>query len=274
MFLQITGNMPGRCDAGRIWQTRFDSFLLGFGLRKLHTDRRVFTWSSPHGAVIVHDHVDDTRITTSSPEARRLFTAAWALEFNEPLPTEELSEDFTGLRHHQISATRTEISCEGVIRRLIPLLVVFPPAGYVSESPLPVDAVRKLRDDEFPPEGAAGPMLLGESDLRLAQQMLGTVGFAATTCRPDVCFAYHLLARYVCSVRFTALVQRLLVRTARYLVLTVDLRLTVDTPLLTRRMPPGQPEATGSSSSLDLFYADVDSSHGTAPGGTVSGASC
>jgi hypothetical protein len=28
-FLPIVGNMPGRCDAGRIWQSRFDQFLLG-----------------------------------------------------------------------------------------------------------------------------------------------------------------------------------------------------------------------------------------------------
>jgi hypothetical protein len=26
-FLLVTGNMPGRCDAGRIWQARLDTFL-------------------------------------------------------------------------------------------------------------------------------------------------------------------------------------------------------------------------------------------------------
>ncbi len=29
LFLRIKGNMPGRCDAGRIWQAVFDLFLLG-----------------------------------------------------------------------------------------------------------------------------------------------------------------------------------------------------------------------------------------------------
>ena len=28
-FLLVKGNMPGRCDAGRIWQQRFDEFLTG-----------------------------------------------------------------------------------------------------------------------------------------------------------------------------------------------------------------------------------------------------
>jgi hypothetical protein len=39
-LLPITGNMPGRCDAGRIWQAKYDAFLLGYGFRQI-TDRRV-----------------------------------------------------------------------------------------------------------------------------------------------------------------------------------------------------------------------------------------
>ena len=40
-LLEIVGNMPGRRDAGRIWQTRLDGFLLSYGMRQLITDRRV-----------------------------------------------------------------------------------------------------------------------------------------------------------------------------------------------------------------------------------------
>ena len=42
MLLLIEGNMPGRADAGKIWQTRFNKFLLAYGLRQLVTDRRVW----------------------------------------------------------------------------------------------------------------------------------------------------------------------------------------------------------------------------------------
>jgi len=265
-FLHIVGNMPGRCDAGRIWQSRFDRFLIGFGLRRLNTDLRVFTWNSPHGAVIIHDHVDDTRITTTSAEGRRMFTTAWALEFGEPLPSEELSEDFTGLRHHRVSDTRTEVSCEGVIRRLIPLLASFPPADGAYEAPLPEDAIRRLRQDEAVEASIRQGRLLPPADLRLGQRILGTVGFASSSCRPDLCFAYHLLSRYVCAERFTPVVQRLLLRVARYLVSTIDLRLTIDTPPLTVH-----PSGGGPATSLDLFYADVDSSHGNAPDGLSCG---
>jgi hypothetical protein len=267
MYLQITGNMPGRCDAGRIWQTRFDRFLLGFGMRRLNTDMRVFTWNSPFGALIVHDHVDDTRITTTSAEARRMFITAWALEFNEPLPSEELSEDFTGLCHHVLSTTRTEISCAGVIMRLVPILARHPPLAYVVECPLPSDAVRVLRAQESLDYGGFVGEVLAEEHLKEGQQILGTVGFAATSCRPDVCFAYHLLSRYVCPLRYTTLVRKYLLRVAHYLVETIALKLTIDTPPLTAMVAAGRPQSSGATSSLDLFYADVDSSHGTAEGG-------
>jgi hypothetical protein len=253
MYLQITGNMPGRCDAGRIWQTRLDRFLLGFGMRRLNTDMRVFTWNSPFGALIVHDHVDDTRITTTSAEARRMFTTAWALEFNEPLPSEELSEDFTGLCHHVLSTTRTEISCAGVIMRLVPILARHPPLAYVVECPLPSDAVRVLRAQESLDYGGFVGEVLAEEHLKEGQQILGTVGFAATSCRPDVCFAYHLLSRYVCPLRYTTLVRKYLLRVAHYLVETIALKLTIDTPPLTAMVAAGRPQSSGATSSLDLF---------------------
>ena len=46
-LLRITGNMPGRCDAGRIWQARFDIFLKRYGLRQMVTDPRVWVVQNP-----------------------------------------------------------------------------------------------------------------------------------------------------------------------------------------------------------------------------------
>ena len=88
-LLLVTGNMPGRKDAGRIWQARFDKFLRDYGLRQLVTDLRVW--------------VRDTRVTSTTPAVRSHFYVQWAAEFNSPPEPTELSEDFTGLRHHRIS---------------------------------------------------------------------------------------------------------------------------------------------------------------------------
>ena len=65
-LLFIGGNMPGRRDGGRIWQARFDTFLRGYGLRQLVTDRRVWVYKSAAGVLVVHNHVDDSRLTSTS----------------------------------------------------------------------------------------------------------------------------------------------------------------------------------------------------------------
>ena len=70
--------MPGRADAGKIWQARFNQFLTSYGLRQLITDRRVWVMQTHRGILIIHDHVDDSRLTSTSVEARSHFYLAWA----------------------------------------------------------------------------------------------------------------------------------------------------------------------------------------------------
>ncbi len=38
--------MPGRANAGKIWHARFNEFLIGYGLRQLVTNRRVWVMNS------------------------------------------------------------------------------------------------------------------------------------------------------------------------------------------------------------------------------------
>ena len=68
--------MPGRADAGKIWQTRFNKFLLAYDLRQLVTYRRVWVMHSERRILIIHDHVDDSRLTSTSVEARSHFYLA------------------------------------------------------------------------------------------------------------------------------------------------------------------------------------------------------
>jgi hypothetical protein len=259
MYLLIPGNMPGRCDAGRIWQHRFDQFLLGWGLVRMLTDMRVFVRRLPEGDLIVHDHVDDSRLTSTTPAARALFHTAWALEFGETPTMVDLTEDFTGLRHRRTGPLTTEISCEGVIRRLAPLLDgLTMPGGSTWDAPLPEDSLRTmLRTPPPSPE----QQLLWADNLALTQKILGTIGFVAALARPDVSFAYNALARYTNPQRFTPLILKYTQRVARYLLATIDLHLTIHSPKLTKS--PGGGAPTG----MDLFYADVDSSHANAEGG-------
>ena len=72
---------------------------MDYGLRQLVTDRRVWVTSTERGILIIHDHVDDSRLTSTTAAARSHFYLAWAAEFNSAPESAELSENFTGLRH-------------------------------------------------------------------------------------------------------------------------------------------------------------------------------
>ena len=257
-FLLVTGNMPGRCDAGRIWQRRFDEFLVGYGLTQLYVDRRVWTGHSERGALIVHDHVDDSRITSTTTPARVHFHAAWALAFGETIVARELSEDFTGLRHTVVGPYTTTISCGGVIRRLRVLLTDHPLVGSESSRwPLAAMAPRVLL------EGPTALRPLVPHLVSVAAPILGTVGFVVSVARPDAYFAYCLLSRYASASRLTEYCFRCIVRLGHYLVGTGDLHLHLTTPSVDHH--PDCP------STLDLFDCFVDSSHGNGADGSSHG---
>ena len=263
-MLLIKGNMPGRSDAGRIWQRCFDLFLRGYGLRQLLSDRRVWVQSSERGDIIVHDHVDDSRLTTTTDAARSHFHAAWARAFNESPEEKPTTEDFTGLRHRVISPLVTEISCIGVTRRLETLLADFPLVGTeVCEYPIPGDALRRLRD----PASDTNPLV--PDLLEPAQRILGTAGFIVNAVRADAYFGCCVLSRYASVLRLTRYVWRLIVRLGHYLVKTGSMHLHVSAPRRLPSTPSGGPSRHDFT--LDLFQAEVDSSHGNAEDGASYG---
>jgi hypothetical protein len=252
-LLRITGNMPGRCDAGRIWQARFDLFLRSYGLRQLITDPRIWVERTVRGTLIIHDHVDDSRLTSTTDAARSHFYRAWAAEFNSPPEPTELSENFTGLRHQRVGRFTVAISCMGVIRQLEDLIAAHPAInGSHHDIPLPVDALSRLR------EGPTAAHPLCPDRLEMAQRIAGTIGFITNMTRPDAHFAYCTLSRYLSEHKLTTRVFAYLVRVGRYITSTKELCLHLTAP----------PLANGG---LDLFSIYADSSHGNAEDGATYG---
>jgi hypothetical protein len=233
--------MPGRCDAGRIWQKHNDRFLLGYGFRQTLTDRRLWVLRNQMGTLLLHDHVDDSRLSATTAAILSHFYRAWAAAFNSPPEPVELSENFTGLRHRRTGPHTTEMSCLGVLRSLSDLIAPYPmKAGTHFDVPLPVNAIARLRDNV----GPVRPDLVPE-----AQQIAGTIGFITNQVRPDSHFGYCLLARYLNDERMTQLAFDYLIRIGNYLVSTKELCLTLTAPSMT-------------SAGLDLFSVYCDSSMG------------
>jgi len=252
-LLRIIGNMPGRCDAGRIWQRHNDKFLQGYGLRQTLTDRRLWVIRNSLGTLLLHDHVDDSRLTATTAEIRSHFYRAWAAAFDSPPEPLILSENFTGLRHQRTGEHTTEISCLGVIRSLQDLIAPYPMrAGTPHDVPLPADALSRLRD------GASDRYPLRPDLVPIAQRIAGTIGFITNQVRPDAHFAYCVLARYLSEPRMTQRVFDYLIRVGTYLVSTKDLCLTLTSPSI-------------SCGGLDLFDIHTDSSMGNVANGLSQG---
>ena len=255
-ILRIPGNMPGRCDAGRIWQRELDTFLRDYGLRQLLTDRRVWVLNNHLGSLIVHDHVDDSRLTYTTQAACDAFHSAWAIRFNQKMEGTPISEDFTGLRHHRLDDYTISISCEGVIRRLEKTLKPFPilPNEHC-DWPLTTRAFHRLRDRlRTRPTTTDSTDPLVPHLVHAAQALLGSEGFITGLVRADGFFAYSVLSRLAQPETLTHSTFRCIVLLGHYLVTTKHLALHITPPPLTI--------VDGGGTGLDLFSTYVDASNG------------
>ncbi len=80
------------------------------------------------------------------------------------------------------------------------------------------------------------------------RSILGCVGFIVVTVRCDAYFAFCVLSRYVNERRLTALVGRLVLRLAHYLVATMHLHLHLAPP------ERGWAQISGSANSRELGF--------------------
>ena len=222
------------------------------------TDRRVWTRHGNCGSLIVYNHVSDSRLTVTTPQARINFNEALAAHFNEVIELRPLSEDFTGLRHTRVDDFTTAISCGGVIKRLESLLRGHPSLGAaVCDYPLAAIALGRLN------EGLTATNPLAPHLAEHVAPVLGTIGLIAGIVRPDAYFAYCVLCRHAGPARITTYAYNCILRLGHYLVRTKDYCLNLTTPR-TRQHADGH-------TTLDLFETYVDSSHGNGDNGTSYG---
>ena len=250
-YLRITGNMPGRKDAGAIWARRYDGFLKRIGMRQGVVDRRLFVLSTDQGTLFAHIHVDDTRLTFDNPELRQWFMTNWATEFGEAPMKTILDEDFVGVRRTVTDPHTVEYSCRGVIKSMSELIKPYPLAPGVTDAwPMSPNATRELRAGPSE-KNPLVPLLIP-----IARQICGTIGFIVTHVRPDAYFAFCVLAKYM-GDKLTKRAFAHLLKLAWYLVRTHDIPLVL-------YPPPSEGVVWGRAG---VCSAWVDSSHGNSDEG-------
>ena len=237
-FFEITGNMPGRQEAGAVWGEEYTAKLLAWGFRQSIVDRRVFFQFDDQGrALIVGVFVDDNWILSQSPELLQKFTDNWIAEYDGAPDMAATTNEFCGVGMVRKEDGSVELHVDGTIDALEASLSAF---GYAGNPDLPMTdgglrAIRRPPSEDNPLQ----PVELQEA----ARRIMGKGGWIVTMVRPDGFFAYTALATQL-ATNFTRAVWEGVLQWAHYLVATKALRLTY------RRPPHGAKWVTFSDSSL------------------------
>jgi len=238
-WFQVSGNIPGLRDAGRIWEIEYDSFLLGYGFEQSIVDRRVFVLHLPHNKLfIIAVYVDDNWTFCDDDQAWDKFLSAWTTRFTSSENTLQAANDFCGLTFTDKEDGSIEISCEKLMTALDDVLAPHDiPTSY--STPLEPDALTIFRQ----PPSADNPLL--PHNVPFARAILGLGMFIAQGVRPDTLISAVALSSYIVT-NLTSAVWNNLLRWANYLTHTRDLR------LILRPAPSMDFMATSDSSAINI----------------------
>ena len=224
---QVVRNVPGRQDAGRIWQARYDLFMCGQKFTQSIVDRRVFYRRLPDGKLfVVGVYVDDNWIICDDDAAWDEFYAAWKLEFDESENVVQAADDFCGIRTEDLPCGAVALSSKKLLLALHTMIETYPCPSHVATPMLP-DALLRMREIGAPVRVELIPV---------ARAIVGLGLFVVRGTRPDGLFAGVSVSQHI-VVNLTDYVWECVLRWAYYLVRTMHYRLILRPPALVDGLP-------------------------------------
>jgi hypothetical protein len=228
-WFEITGNVPGLRDAGRVWAADCDAFLLAEGFTQSIVDRRVFvkqlTAKGGECLFIVAVYVDDYWTYCEDDNAWLDFEAKWTSRYTASSTVVEAGSDFCGTTFTDIEGGSLSLGCGKLITAMKTLLE--DGGNLVDETfdtPMAPDALSRIRD---PVNEATNPLM---SKVQEARAILGLGLFITRGVRTDALFPAIALSPYIVN-HLTLYVWKALLRWANYLVQTKDVALVLNPPL-------------------------------------------
>jgi hypothetical protein len=224
---QVVRNVPGRQDAGRIWQTKYDKFFKVHNFSQSIVDRRVFYKHLPDDKLLVVGvYVDDNWTVCDDDAEWETFHAAWNREFDESANVAEAADDFCGVLTEDLPDGAVALSSKKLLQALAELIHDYPCPSNVATPMLP-DSPVKMREVNAP---------VREELITKARQIVGLGLFVVRGTRPDALFAGVALSPYI-VVNLNDYVWECVLRWAYYLVRTAHYRLILRPPALIDGVP-------------------------------------
>jgi hypothetical protein len=241
---QVVRNVPGRQDAGRIWQTKYDKFFKVHNFSQSIVDRRVFYKHLPDDKLLVVGvYVDDNWTVCDDDAEWETFHAAWNREFDESANVAEAADDFCGVLTEDLPGGAVALSSKKLLQALGELIPDYPCHNNVATPMLP--------DSPFNVPKVNAPVR--EELIPKARQIVGLGLFVVRGTRPDALFACVALSPYI-VVNLNDYVWECVLRWAYYLVRTAHYRLILRPPALIDGIPVF--DANSDSSCLNCESSD------------------
>jgi hypothetical protein len=245
-WFEVTGNVPGLRDAGRIWGEDCDDFLLGEGFVQSVVDRRVFIKQlspTPGEALfIVGVYVDDYWTYCEDDDAYDSFYAKWSARYTASSSMDG-TQEFCGTSFTTCPDGSLALGCGKLMTSMDVLLAAYEQPATPHDTPMAVDALSRLRD----PVSSQNPLV---DHVPEARAILGLGLYITRGVRTDCLFPALALSSYIVN-HLTAYVWSALLRWAQYLVQTRDMCLVL--------RPPRQSPDFSACSDSSLINAPVTS---------------
>jgi hypothetical protein len=224
-WFEITGNVPGLRDAGRVWGADCDEFLLGEGFVQSIVDRRLFIKQlgpKPGDKLfVIGVYVDDYWTYCEDDEAYDRFFVKWSSRYTASSTVSEAGSDFCGTSYTSLPDGSLSLSCGKLLDSMVILLESFT-VNEVFDTPMAADTLTRIRE----PVSARNPLV---DRVPAARSILGLGLYVTRGVRTDALFPALALSPYIVN-HLTKAVWDALIRWASYLVQTRSLTLILRPP--------------------------------------------
>lgn len=255
-FFEVTGNIPGRRDAGLIFSDFYTKWLLDEGFTQCLTDRKVFVKRLDDQVIIVGVYVDDNLMLYSTGLLWDAFIKSWSDRFEEHENAVLTSNDFCGIHFESLPDGGLALNVPRLLHRLRTELdnqADSIPPNLHFDTPVATNAHLLMRE----PPSEMNP-LLDNAHLISSRIIAGLIGWICNAVRLDGLLGFVMVSQFI-GTNLTKNVWRGLMRLGHYLVSTSHVCLCF------------RPEVSGDPSKN--FISSVDSSclNGPVPGSSYGG---
>jgi hypothetical protein len=222
-LLEITGNIPGRQEAGKIWGEEYTRFLTEeCGMIQSQVDRRLFYQQDEHGKFIITAvYVDDSWFISTSPSLRDEFSRKWHERYLTASDVEATEGEFCGVVIERKEDHSVVLRGEKLYNDLAAMVADHPlPQGFTAAYPMASAGLKLMHS----PVSASNPAMSAQHH-ELARSIVGLGGFIVCNIRPDAYFAFVAITQHL-GQHFTLQVWKAILRWAHYLLVNRSCSLT------------------------------------------------